>query len=50
MRDAPVYVAQQLAYATGIIQGALRRLGVAASVHADASAMPQCAFHVRVAT
>ena len=32
VRDAPVYVAQQLAYATGIIQGALRRLGVAASV------------------
>ncbi|WFD04358.1 hypothetical protein MOBT1_003065 [Malassezia obtusa] len=55
-RDAPAYVDQQLAFATGVVQGALRRLGVAATVQADASALPQCtsppdagAFHVRVA-
>ncbi|KAI3618494.1 hypothetical protein CBS9595_002857 [Malassezia furfur] len=41
---------QQLAFATGVVQGALERLGVAASVHADASQAPQCAFHVRVAS
>ncbi|WFC96936.1 hypothetical protein MBRA1_003602 [Malassezia brasiliensis] len=47
---APGLVAEQLAFATGVVQGALERLGVAASVHADASQAPQCAFHVRVAS
>lgn len=58
---SPRYVralTQQLAFATGVVQGALQRLGVAASVHADAAHAPQCtsppltagAFHVRVAS
>ncbi|KAI3622997.1 hypothetical protein CBS14141_004330 [Malassezia furfur] len=33
-----------------VAEGALQRLGVAASVHADAAHAPQCAFHVRVAS
>lgn len=40
---------QQLAYATGVVQGALQQLGVPATVHVDASHPPQCAFHIRIA-
>ncbi|WFD30724.1 hypothetical protein MSPP1_001748 [Malassezia sp. CBS 17886] len=49
-RDAPprAYVQEHIAYAVGLLQGALERLGHVASVQTDASVVPQCSFHVRV--
>ena len=36
------YVAMQLAYAAGLIQGAMERLGVPCSVQVDAEFLPIC--------
>ncbi|WFD27654.1 hypothetical protein MNAN1_002655 [Malassezia nana] len=40
---------RQLAFAAGLIGGALERLGVQTVVQADADAFPTCAFHLRIA-
>lgn len=48
--QASVYVAMQLAYASGLLHGALERLGVACSVQVDAEYLPVCTFHVRLST
>ena len=38
------YVAMQLAYAAGLIQGAMERLGVPCSVQVDAEFLPICTW------
>ncbi|PWN36580.1 uncharacterized protein FA14DRAFT_4348 [Meira miltonrushii] len=40
----------QLAMPTGMIRGALARLGVASTVVAESSQVPQCTFHVKTTT
>lgn len=40
----------QLAMPSGIIRGALARLGVSSTVVAETSQIPQCTFHIKTAT
>ena len=45
---AHVYVSMQLSFASGLLLGALERLGIPCSVQADAEYPPVCSFHVRL--